>query len=260
MTIAEVNGARIAYDDGGGAKAAIVFSHGLLMDRTMFAPQVAALRDEFRCISWDERGHGETESDGPFTYWDSARDLLALLDHLAVPHALLVGMSQGGFLSLRATLLAPERVDALFLIDSQAGGEDESRIPIYEAMLERSATSGVNDAIAHSTADVILGPGERGSWIAKWKTRPVEAVRESFATLVGREDLTPRLGEIKAPALVVHGEDDAAIPVSRAEQLCNGLPACEGLVRIPEAGHAANLSHPDAVNKLLADFCRRHAR
>ena len=84
----------------------------------MFDSQVAALSDKFRVITWDERGFGDTEYDGkPFTYWDSANDCLALMTHLGVETAVLGGMSQGGFLSLRAALTAPERVRALVLID-----------------------------------------------------------------------------------------------------------------------------------------------
>ena len=110
----------------------MILSHGFLMDREMFVHQVDALAGEFRVITWDERGFGETESDGkPFTYWDSAKDCLGLLDHLDIDRAVLGGMSQGGFLSLRAALLAPERVRALVLIDTQAGVEDPERLPAY---------------------------------------------------------------------------------------------------------------------------------
>ena len=102
----------------------MVFSHGYLMDHAMFDRQVAALAPQYRVITWDERGHGGTRAAGSFTYWDSAADVLALLDHLSVERAVLAGMSQGGFLSLRAALTAPDRVRALVLIDSQAGLED----------------------------------------------------------------------------------------------------------------------------------------
>ena len=100
MPFAEVNGQRIAYDDTGGERPPVILAHGFLMDREMFAPQVQALEPEFRVITWDERGFGETEFDGaPFTYWDSAADCLALLDHLGIDRAIVGGMSQGGFLS-----------------------------------------------------------------------------------------------------------------------------------------------------------------
>ncbi len=136
----------------------MILAHGFLMDRTMFAPQVSALSGEFRVITWDERGFGETEFDGkPFTYWDSAGDCLGLLDHLGIEQAVVGGMSQGGFLSLRAALVAPERVRALVLIDTQAGTEDPERLPQYRQMQQTWLQVGPVDELANAIADLILG-------------------------------------------------------------------------------------------------------
>ena len=134
MATATVNGITISYTDSGGDSPAVVLSHGYLMDSSMFEPQVAALAPEYRVISWDERGFGDTRATGPFTYWDSASDVIGLLDHLGIEQAVLGGMSQGGFLSLRAALLAPARVRGLVLIDSQAGLENPEAAPAYEQM------------------------------------------------------------------------------------------------------------------------------
>ena len=112
MDIASINGVNLAFTDSGPVDGGrtVVFSHGLLMDHEMFEPQIAALAGQHRVITWDERAHGETRAPGPFSYWDSARDLTELLDHLGVDTAVLAGMSQGGFLSLRAALACPERI------------------------------------------------------------------------------------------------------------------------------------------------------
>ncbi len=141
MPNAAVNGTEISYADTGGDGPAVVLSHGILMDQSMFAPQVQALAPEFRVITWDQRGHGRdqrghggTPAHGPFSYWDSARDLLGLLDHVGVERAVLGGMSQGGFVSLRAALLAPDRVRGLILIDTQAGQEDPAVAGAYEQL------------------------------------------------------------------------------------------------------------------------------
>src|ERR1700726_93683 len=137
MSYADVNGRPIPYDDTGGDGPPVILAHGFLMDRTMLEPQVDALSGEFRVITWDERGFGETEFDGkPFTYWDSARDCLGLLDHLGIEQAVVGGMSQGGFLSLRAALLAPERVRALVLIDTQSGTEAPENVDSYRQLHE----------------------------------------------------------------------------------------------------------------------------
>lgn len=260
MALAEVNGQRIRYEDSGGDGPAVIFSHGFLMDHSMFDPQVAALRGEFRCITWDERGFGDTPATGSFTYWDSANDALALLDSLGVDTAVFAGMSQGGFISLRAALTAPDRVKALVLIDTQAGTEAEETRPVYEAMIEDWTTNGPQDPLAEAVASIIFGGGyDPAPWIAKWQAGDKEAIREPFATLIGRDDVTARLGEITAPTIIFHGDEDAAISMDKAEALNAGLANSVELVRIAGAGHAANLSHPDAVNGPLLEFMRKYA-
>jgi pimeloyl-ACP methyl ester carboxylesterase len=262
MPIAEVNGRRVAYDDSGGAGPVVIFSHGLLMDREMFAPQVEALRGEFRCIAWDARGHGESDpATQPFSYWDSAEDMLALAGHLGIERAFLVGMSQGGFVSLRAALRRPGFALGLGLIDTQAGVEEPGMVESNQAMAEVWKAHGLNDDLAELIAAMIMSPGYAGNatWIAKWKRLPLDHVDMPLTALHGREDIHDRLGEITAPAIVVHGSVDAAIPVELAQRLAAGLPNCEGLVVVDGAGHASNLSHPEPVNAALGDFLRRHS-
>jgi pimeloyl-ACP methyl ester carboxylesterase len=262
VPIAHVNGRRVAYEDTGGDGPVVIFSHGLLMDRDMFAPQVAALRGEFRCIAWDARGHGESdEATEPFTYWDSADDLFALAEHLGVERAFLVGMSQGGFVSLRAALRRPDFVLGLGLIDTQAGLEDPDQVEANNTMGHVWKEHGLNDDLAEIIAAIIMSPGYAGNadWIAKWKQRPTEHIDMPLTPLHNREDIHDRLAEIAAPAIVIHGDVDAAITVEQAQRLAGGLPSCDGLVLVPGAGHASNLSHPEPVNAALGDFLRRHS-
>jgi pimeloyl-ACP methyl ester carboxylesterase len=259
MSFAEVNGQRLRFDDTGGDGPVVVLSHGFLMDREMFAPQVAALAPEFRVLTWDERGFGETEFDGrPFTYWDSANDCLGLLDHLGVQRAVLGGMSQGGFLSLRAALLAPERVRALVLIDTQAGPEDPERLPAYRRLQEIWLEAGPVDSVAQTVAGLIIGdPALSESWIAKWHALPRETLREPGNCLFEHDDISDRLGEIACPAIVFHGTNDVSIEMAKAEALCQGLPGCTGLIPVQGGSHAANLTHPEQVNGPLLEFLRR---
>jgi pimeloyl-ACP methyl ester carboxylesterase len=257
MPYAQVNGQKLFYEDSGGSGPALVFSHGLLMDQTMFDPQVAALRGRYRCIRWDERGHGRTAGDtlAPFSYYDSADDLAALLAHLGVEQAVLAGMSQGGFLSLRCALTHPKLVRALILIDTQAGLEDPAKMPGYQQMIEIWTTHGLPDVIAQTIEDIILGKGWDGAatWKEKWRGWKPHNLMQCFHTLGERDDVTSKLGHIKVPALVVHGDLDMAIPLDRARLLAQGLPRAE-LAVIAGGGHAANLTHPDQVNPRIEKF------
>jgi pimeloyl-ACP methyl ester carboxylesterase len=258
MTTAAVNGAEIAYDDTGGDGPAVVLAHGFLMDRSMFAPQVDALRATHRVVTWDERGFGDTRYDGaPFTYWDSAQDCLALMDHLGIDRAVVGGMSQGGFISLRVALLAPERVRGLLLIDTQAGTEDPEVIPLYQGMLDAWVADGPTDDLAATVAGLILGEPELSTaWIVKWRARPKETLGQPGATLLTRDSIWDRLGEIAAPALVIHGTADAAIPLDRARRLVADLPAAAPLVEVEGGTHASNLTHPAPVNAAIQEFLR----
>jgi 3-oxoadipate enol-lactonase len=254
MSLAEVNGQHIFYTDSGGDGAAVIFSHGFLMDGSMFDAQVAALRSEFRCVTWDERGHGGTPALGPFTYWDSADDALALLTLLGIEAATFVGMSQGGFLSLRAALRAPARVRALVLVDTQSGLEDPEALPLYSALYDEWMANGPG-AVQEAVASITLGEGiERAPWYAKWEAADRTSFTEAFRALVDRDEITARLAEIAQPTLIIHGSDDAAIPMWRAEQLRDGLPGVRDLVVVAGAGHAANMSQPEKVNEILLAF------
>jgi pimeloyl-ACP methyl ester carboxylesterase len=259
MPYVNINSQRLYFEDSGGSGAPVILAHGFLMDHEMFAPQVAALAPEFRVITWDERGFGLTESDGKrFTYWDSARDCLALLDHLRIDRAVVGGMSQGGFVSLRAALTAPGRVRALVLLDTAADVDTAETLAANQGMLDVWAAVGPVDELAGAIATLIINePVENARWIAKWRQRPKELLAEPGRCLISRDDISSRLGEISCPAIVIHGEDDGALTIDRAEAMAAGLPGCSGVVRIPGAAHAANLTHSDLVNPPLLEFLRR---
>lgn len=257
MAFATINGQKLYYQDTGGSGPAIVFSHGLLMDHEMFAPQLEALRDCYRCITWDERAHGRTAGDAieAFSYYDSADDLAALLEHLAIDQAVLAGMSQGGYLSLRCALTHPSIVRALILIDTQAQVEDAEKTAGYQPMIETWATQGLTDEIAETIATIILGAGWYGSdqWKDKWRDWLPQNLQAAFQALVSRDDISDRLANIAAPALVIHGDADLAITMDRALDMASRLPDAE-LVTVAGAGHAANLTHPEPVNAAIERF------
>lgn len=254
MAFAQRDGTKLYYEDTGGNGPAVVFSHGILMDHEMFEPQVDALRDKYRCITWDERYHGLTETQGSFTYWDSAEDVFAILDDAEVDSAVLAGMSQGGFISLRAALLKPDRVRGLFLIDTQAGVEDPMAAELYRSWAATWSEEGPQDHLIDATVPLILSPASAEKWTAKWRAWPPQRAVPMIDALLARDDISGRLGEITCPTVVIHGTEDPSISIDKAEALCAGLPGCSRLVRIEGGGHASNLSHPGEVNEVLADF------
>ena len=261
MPFADVNGQRIWFEDSGGSGPPLVLAHGFLMDHTMFDPQVAALAPELRVIRWDARAHGSTEWDEkPFTYWDSAADCVALLDHLGLERAAIGGMSQGGFVSLRVALAHPSRVKALVLLDTQAGVDDDETLGRYRMMLDTWLAMGPLEPLVEAIATLILGDRAHWEpWVTRFRATPVERVRGATRCLLERDDITSRLGEIACAAFLAHGTNDASIPMARAEALAAGLAHAEPITRVEGGGHAANLTHPAGVNPALLAFLRRFA-
>lgn len=258
MPFAFVNGQKLFYEDTGGPEPALVFSHGMVMDCSVFAPQVAALQGRFRCIVWDQRGHGQTadpQQCAPFDYYDSVADLVGLLDHLGVENAVLVGNSQGGFLGLRCALVQPQRVRALVLMGTQAMHADPEKTPDHHALFKAWAEHGLSDDMAVALEHYVLGQGFAGAaaWRAKWKRITPPNLRQSAAALLLRDDISARLPEIPMPTLVIHGEHDQPVAVDRASAMAQGLPHAQW-VQIPQASHTLNLTHADSVNAALELF------
>jgi pimeloyl-ACP methyl ester carboxylesterase len=260
MPHASVNGQRLYYEDTGGPGPAIIFSHGIMLDATMFAPQVAALRDRYRCIVWDERGHGKTagETLPPFSYYDSANDLAALLAFLGVSSAILVGVSQGAFLGMRCALTHPGQVRALVLIATQTGIDDLTTLQGYDKMLDAWITNKLPDQIATTFEHIIFGANWPGAaaWRKKWRAMTAPNIRGIFDTLGRRDDIGDKVSAIHVPTLVIHGDADIAIPLGKAQAMQAAIPNAE--LAVVEGSHSINMTNPARVNEAIETFLTRH--
>ncbi|MDB5985864.1 MAG: alpha/beta hydrolase, partial [Nevskia sp.] len=152
-------------------------------------------------------------------------------------------------------LTHPEIVQALILIDTQALPENPQNMPAYKVMVENWAQNGLSAETADVLEHIILGDGWSGAaeWKAKWQQVQPHNLLQCFATLGGRDDISERIASIHVPALVVHGDQDNAISLDRARQMAQALPDAQ-LVVVAGGGHAANLTHADAVNPAILKF------
>jgi 3-oxoadipate enol-lactonase len=254
-SVALPTGPVVAYEDTGGKGVPIVFSHGLFMDHTMFAPQVARFAARWRCIAWDERAHGATKSSGHFTYWDSARDLLALLDALGIERAIHVGMSQGGLLGMRAAILAPRRFAGLVQLATQAGKLDEEAVGPFKALMSEWIARGATEDTLQFLVDLILGPGvDPTYWRACWKRLTSAQLDDALSALYSIDELYARLREVVVPLCTIHGLADVSTPHPLAERVAREVPNPRGITLIENGPHAVNLSHPAEVNAALQAF------
>jgi pimeloyl-ACP methyl ester carboxylesterase len=251
------SGQEVGYVDHGGDGPPVVFLHSFLMDGRMFAPQVDLLKDRYRCITIDERGHGDTPAARSFTYWDVAADVIAVLDALDVPAAVIAGTSQGAFVALRVALLAPHRVRGLVLMGTSAAAEDPQIAAAYRGMAEIWLQHGPIDPLIDQTATICFGTTPADEWKARWRAVSGEHLARILTVLVERDSLLDRLGEIPVPVLVLHGEQDAAYPVERAGEIVDGVKNALPLVVVPGGAHFLSFTHPAEVNIHLEEFLAR---
>ena len=247
------SGPSVACEDSGGTGTPVIFSHGLFMDHTMFAPQLAEFTPQYRCITWDERAHGGTAWDRAFTYWDSARDLLGLMDALGIDKCIHVGMSQGGLLGMRAAILAPERFTGIVQLATQAG-QLEGAEP-FRAFLDGWKADGASEENLAFLTDLILGPGvDTAYWHAYWKSFTPEQIETAVSALFAIDALYDRLHEVTVPLCTIHGMADVSTPYTLAERVAREVPDARGVTLIEGGPHAVNISHADQVNAALRTF------
>ncbi len=258
---------RIHYVEEGDGPS-VVFSHGFVMDHTMFAAQFEDLPETYRCIAWDMRGHGRSECpDGPWSMQDLVVDLIAFIEGTNAAPCHLVGMSIGGMIALRVAIQREDLVRSLTLIDTSAAVEDAATLTQYREFLAlMEDADGIPESLARDTIGMFYAPQflEQQSdaveiHIDRETKLPGTAAIECMRILIDRDSALERLGEIRVPTLVIHGELDGAIAMGSAEEVVGGIPGAE-LIRVPEAGHTTPLEAPDVVNQALAGFFSRVKR
>ncbi|MFC4375020.1 alpha/beta fold hydrolase [Nocardia halotolerans] len=262
------NHADIHFTDT-GAGDPLVLSHGFLMDATMFdRTRDAFVAAGFRVITVDARGCGRTESDpmAPFTYWDLADDIAAVLDHLDISGpAVLGGMSQGGYTCLRFALRYPDRTRALILASTMARANTTEETAQYRAM----AAAWTDPAIplepqARALAPLLIGgtPEDQEHWVRRWLAAPDRArTIAAWENLATRDEITHRATEIDCPALVLRGHADeaggTADDASALTELLSGTAGVSAVIAGTTAGHGVWWTHPRPVAAAILSFLQR---
>jgi 3-oxoadipate enol-lactonase len=238
----------LAYSDTGEESAPpVLLLHSLGADRRMWTDLQEELSTAHRVIAPDTRGHGRSEWAATPTVDEWVADITRLLDHLGVDRVGLVGLSMGGVQALAFALKHPDRVRALVLADTFAQLEPDLAAAKTKAMIDGSQALGMaayaDSYVAETFTTTPLPPEAelvRESLAKMSQHAYADAVRTCFGVR-----LADRLGEVRAPTVVLWGERDQKTPRPLAEQLVAGIP--DTVLRvIPAAGHLANLENPAA--------------
>lgn len=256
---ATVNGIALAYSDTGSGLP-IVFLHAFPLNRTMWTAQEQALSSRFRVVTVDLRGHGE--SDAPlwrYTLDQSADDVRALLDHLSVRQAVLVGLSMGGYILFAFYRKFADRVRGLVLADTRAQADTaegkDSRFQMAQVAYKNGPT-----AIADLMIPKLLSPGSISSNPELVRTvramiegNQISGIAGDLMAMAERPDSIPLLKQIACPTHILVGELDQATPPSDAELMAERIPGAR-LSIIPGAAHLANLEQPDRFTQIVRLF------
>ena len=257
---AEINGARVYYEVAGHGPA-IVLLHAGIADSRMWDAQFQEFARHYQVIRYDARGYGRSEMPaGPFARHE---DLYALLRFLGVERTTLVGLSMGGATAIDFTLTHPEMVSALLPVASGLGGYQWSdTIHRYNdeeaAALERGDMDAVFEINLRMWVD---GPARTPQQVDAAVRRKVRQMLADASTSTdGRpQQLDPpaitRLGEIRAPMLVIAGDADVPDILAIADLLAAGISGA-GKAIIPGVAHMLTMERPAEFNRLVLDFVR----
>ncbi len=259
------NGAlKLAYEREGTGPV-VIFMHGIGGNRTNWDEQQTGLSNRYCTIAWDARGYGDSDDpDEPLKFSDFADDLNALLDHLGVHTAHLVGLSIGGMIAQDFYGRHADRVATLTLADTSQGfgaaGEADRREflaprlkPLQEGLTPADLAPKMIEVLTGSkaTEDVRRRLLESLSAV---RTGPyIQALKAVVTT-----DFRAILPEINLPVLIIAGTEDKVLPVSESRILADAIPGSE-LTLIEGAGHLTNIEAPGLFNTILGDFLDRHA-
>jgi len=252
-----VNGTRLRFRDEGRGPA-VLLVHGWTLDLDMWDPQVSALRDSFRLIRLDRRGHGRS-CGTPAPERDS-EDLAALCKHLGLTRVALLGMSQGVRAVLGLACSAPELVAALILDGPpplDAVSDPEVPLERYAALARTHGIEAFREEWArHALMQLRTKNPKARALLAAMIARYAGGDLRRPASRARRAPRL-RLESLAVPTLVLSGAYDLASRKRAARALTARLSQA-GLAEIPGAGHLPNLDRPDAYSRLCREFLTHH--
>lgn len=261
------DGVRLHYSvTGRPGGPPVVMVQGLGADKHLWDLQRLALAPRYRTIALDNRGAGRSDKPpGPYSVAQMARDVITVMDHVGVADAHIVGASMGGVITQTLTVLHPQRVRSLTLACT-ACRHAEWRRQLLADWAELAQTQGIG-AMTAQAARWVIGPRSLrrvspavGMFGPVARRRPPHAFAAQIDAILDADgDLADALGAIRAPTLVVVGNQDILTPRGDAEELAELIPTAE-LAVISGAAHGFMIEHATTFNRLLLNFLGRAER
>ena len=270
MPIAKANGTGLFYVESGDGLPCLVMHGGLGFDHTYLHPWLDPLGDTLRLVYYDHRGNGRSGRPpvDTLTFPQFCDDADALREHLGYERVAVMGHSYGGFIALEYALRYPGRLSHLLLVDTAPAFNNAEEV---FANAQRKGTDEMMEVLrAPSPAEDaelmrmmrVMAPlyfhryeGELADRIMADTICSASAGMRGEA-LLAEYDVTPRLGEIRAPTLILVGRDDFICPPAQASIMHEGISGSELLV-FEESGHFPWVEERDAFFAAVRDWLKR---
>jgi pimeloyl-ACP methyl ester carboxylesterase len=254
-----------ASGKGRGA-GTLVLIHGFPLNTTMWDSQLVLAERGWRIIVPELRGFGPGRSaaaDPPTTSIDDyAGDTIDLLDNLHIKHAVVCGLSMGGYTAFAMFRHAPTYFRGMVLADTKSQGDSPEAVAGRKSMQQLVREKGAG-AIADALVPKLLSDATRAGKSAivehlraQITSSSVEGIAGALTAMMTRVDSTPMLATLRIPVQVIVGEHDALTPPPLSEQMHHDIPGSQ-LAVIPGAGHMSNMDQPAAFNEVLGAFLDR---
>jgi 3-oxoadipate enol-lactonase len=249
----------LAWEATGDASApALVLCHSLGADRSMWEPQVEALRPLYRVLRVDLRAHGASPApEGPYSIEQIAGDVLRAADAAGLRRFHYCGISIGGMVGLLLAARHPERISALVAANTAAKIGTEERWQERCRAVQSLGMAGICDAVVPRWFAPDFASRADG-WIERMKRVFVATHADGYlacCAALAAADLTKEVSSIAAPALIIGGEHDASTPVADAEALRAAIRGAR-LVVLEGAAHLSNIDRSEAFTAEVLDFLR----
>jgi pimeloyl-ACP methyl ester carboxylesterase len=261
----QLNRSRLYYETAGAGQP-VVLIHGNVGDRRHWDRQFAVLAKEFRVIRYDVRGYGRSSLPQEDAQYADHEDLAALLDHLGVRAAHLVGWSMGSGVAINFALAFPERTLSLTSVGSWVDGYSSAAAKALYADLANvgvMAREGGRAAAleAFMKADFFESTVRDAAAGEHFRSVAADYSFWAFSQRDPRRGLDPpaaqRISELRAPTLIMVGEHDIPACLEIAQELDESVRDSTRIV-VPGAGHLLQMEKPEEFNEHLVGFLRRH--
>ena len=267
MPYAQSSGAKLYYEETGTGHP-IIFAHEFGSDLREWETQVRWFSREYRCIAFNARGYPPSdvpEDDSLYGQDHATDDIAAVLRHLKIEKAHVVGLSMGSFAALHFGMRYPEMASALVVAGCGSGAPNTDR-ETFKRQCNATAERFLKDGSARVARDLGLGPtriqlrnkdprgweefmrhlSEHSSIGSALTLRNYQALRPSLY------DFSEQLAAMTVPILLVVGDEDE--PCLDTNLFLKRTIPSAGLWIVPRTGHAVNLEEPDAFNSEVQEF------